>query len=76
MAAAATLSATSLEGQALEVARLIQSAELAIAADTRPNNVTIAPDLEAQTVTLTITLPVVLSGSGGAFTLTAGTYLS
>jgi hypothetical protein len=76
MAASATLTANTLEGQALEIARIMQAAELAIAADTRPNNVTIDPDLEALTVTISITLPVVLSGTGGAFTLSSGTYLA
>lgn len=75
MASAATLTATTLEGQALEVARLMQAAELAIAVETRPDNVQIATDFENLTVSITISLPVTLSGSGAAYTFTAATYL-
>ena len=75
MASAATLTATTLEGQAREVARLMQAAELAIPAETRPDNVQIATDFENLTVNITISLPVTLSGSGAAFTFTASEYL-
>ena len=75
MASAATLTATTLEGQAREVARLMLAAELAIPAETRPDNVQIATDFENRTVNITISLPVTLSGSGAAFTFTASEYL-
>jgi len=75
MAAAHTSTATTLEGQALEIARVLQEAELAIAEETRPNRVSIVADLEAQEVTLTVTLPISLGGTGGEMSFVAGTYL-
>ncbi len=76
MAAPITTTATTLEGQVLEVARSLQELELNIPPDNRPNNVSIAPDFEALTVTISITLPIVLSGTGNQVSFAAGTYLS
>ena len=77
MAAAVTTSATTAEGQFLEVARELQSLEAAQStADTPINNIQIDTDIENELVTITATLPATLSGAGGALTLTAGTYLS
>ncbi|MDG2990561.1 hypothetical protein L3556_06375 [Candidatus Synechococcus calcipolaris G9] len=76
MAAAITTSATSLEGQALECIRELQSLELAIPEADRPNNATIAVDFEALTATLSVTLPVTLNGAGAAISITASPYLS
>jgi hypothetical protein len=75
MAASVTLSANSLEGQIFEACRKLQELEFAVPEETRPNNITLAPDLEAGQISITITLPITLSGSGGSMTLSAGTYL-
>jgi hypothetical protein len=45
----------------LELAHLLQADELAVPADTRPNNVTISYDAEAATATVTATLPITFS---------------
>ena len=77
MAAAITTSATSIEGQALEVARELQVLEAAQStADVPLNNVQIDTDIESGLVSITMTLPTALSGTGGAFTLSASEYLS
>ena len=77
MAAAVTTSATTVEGQFLEVARELQGLEAAQStADLPLNNVQIDTDIETGLVTITATLPATLSGTGGALTLTAGEYLS
>ncbi|MDV3350744.1 hypothetical protein QGP82_18695 [Leptothoe sp. LEGE 181152] len=77
MAAAMTTSATSIEGQALEVARELQVLEAAQStADVPLNNVQIDTDIESGLVSITMTLPTALSGTGGAFTLSASEYLS
>lgn len=77
MAAAVTTSASSVEGQFLEVARQIQTLEAAQStADIPLNNLQIDTDIENNQVTVTATIPVALSGSGGALTLTASEYLS
>lgn len=76
MAAAATLTSDTLEKQALEVCRLLQLAEQALPADTRPNNVQIAPDTENLTIGITLSLPATFSGTGGTISYTAATYLS
>ncbi len=75
MAAAFTTTSTSLEGQILELARELQELELAEPADERPNRIGIAPDFEGLEVTITVTLPITLSGSGNNLTFSADTYL-
>ncbi len=76
MAASITTTASSLEGQLYEVAIAIQEAELAVAEDSRPDNMTINYDLENLQVSISATLPVTLSGSGGSATIAADTYLA
>lgn len=75
MAAAFTTTATTLEGQILELVREAQQAELAIPADERPNNVTIAVDFEALQATLTVTIPITMSDTSSGIIVNAGTYL-
>lgn len=55
-------------GLLLEAALSLQASELAIPAETRPNNVTVTFDSEAATATLTATLPisVAVNGTGQA----------
>ncbi len=76
MAAAFTTTASSVEGQMFELARHMQELELAIDEATRPNNVTLAIDVEAQTAQIVVTLPVVLSGTGNQVAFTAVPYLA
>ena len=77
MAASVSSSATTLEGQFVDIAREIQALEAAQSTDEAPiNNVQIDTDIESGTITVTATIPAVLSGSAGAVTLTAGEYLS
>ncbi len=73
MAAAITTTATTLEGQALEIVREMQEAE-ALLVDV--NNVQIDLDVEAGIVSLSVQLPVTLGGTGGALQIAAGTYLA
>ncbi|AFY60527.1 hypothetical protein [Synechococcus sp. PCC 6312] len=75
MASAITTTATSLEGQALEVARELVELELAVPEDTRPDNAQIAIDLEGLVATVTIALPITISGSGANLSIAAGEYL-
>lgn len=51
MSVPVSTTSTHLPGQLLEVAEAIQSAELNIPEETRPNNISIAIDPEALTVT-------------------------
>ncbi|MGD1858160.1 MAG: hypothetical protein ACFB2W_28320 [Leptolyngbyaceae cyanobacterium] len=77
MAAAVSSTATTAEGQFLDIARELQVLEAAQSTDDTPlNNVQIDTDLEAGTVTVSATLPITLGGAAGALTVTAGEYLS
>ena len=77
MAVAVSSTATTAEGQFLDIARELQSLEAAQSTDDTPiNNVQLDTDIEAGTVTISATLPIALSGSGGALTVTAQEYLS
>ena len=77
MAATVSSPATTVEGQCLEIARELQLLEAAQSTDEIPlNNVQIDTDIETGTVTVTATLPITLSGTAGALTVTAGEYLS
>ncbi|AFY62088.1 hypothetical protein [Synechococcus sp. PCC 6312] len=75
MAAAHITTSTTLEGQILELARVAQLAELAVPEEDRPDNITIQPDFEEQTVSLRVTLPIMISGAGGELTIEADEYL-
>lgn len=77
MAAAMTTTATTIEAQILEVATEMQTQESAAAAadETFEERVTISPDTEGGTVTISLTLPVTVSGSGGALQFTPSEYL-
>ncbi|TAE54903.1 MAG: hypothetical protein EAZ76_07990 [Nostocales cyanobacterium] len=76
MAAPINTNATNLEGQVFEVMQALQSLELAVPTETRPNQVTINPDFEALTVALAVTLPITfVTGNGGRMEVSAGTYL-
>lgn len=76
MAAAATLVATTLEGQVWETAVRAQVAELAIPVDERPNNVQTTIDTENSTVSVTVTMPATITiGSTGALVAAPTSYL-
>lgn len=79
MAAAITTTATTLEGQLLEVAREIEELENAIleANQSETNQrLTLAVDPATETVTISVALPVTVGGAGGALTFTAAAYLT
>jgi hydroxymethylglutaryl-CoA reductase len=77
MAAAVTTTATTLEAQLVEVAQSIQDAEAAAtAADANFESLlTIAADPEEGSITITVTLPATVAGSGGNLTFTPTEYL-
>lgn len=76
MAAAATLVATTLEGQIWESAVRAQVAELAIAEADRPNNIQTTIDTENKTVSVTFTAPATITiGSTGALVASPTAYL-
>lgn len=78
MAASIATTALTLEGQILQTATRLQLAELAYNTanpDTPVNNVVIASDVEAGTVTITATLPATFSDDAGALKATADAYL-
>lgn len=77
MAAAISTTATTLEAQAFEIAQEMQLKELAVPVETRPNNVSIDPDFEGLTMTISMTIPFTFTvGSAGKMEVVAGTYLS
>lgn len=77
MAVAVSSTATTVEGQFLDIARELQILEAAQSTDETPlNNVQLDTDIEAGTVTVSATLPITLGGSAGALTVTAAEYLS
>lgn len=78
MAASVPTTATTLEAQALQVATRLQLAEQAYNIanpDTPVNNITIATDVEAGTVTINLTMPVTVSDLDGTIQATANAYL-
>jgi len=77
MAAAITTTSTTLEGQALEVARALQQAELAVTpATARPNRITLTPNLEDGEITIALTLPISMGGTGNSLAIQANPYLA
>lgn len=67
MAAAVVTNATTLEGQLWETAIKVQLAELAVPAETRPNNIQTTLDVENGTISITFSCPATftLNGTGG-----------
>ena len=77
MAASIATVGDSLESQVLETVLALQLQELAQPAATRPNNVSVAVDTEAQQVSLTVTMPVaVVIGATGQIEITASPYIN
>ncbi|MEH2337097.1 hypothetical protein [Nostoc sp.] len=76
MAAAITTTATTLEGQLLEIAGHIQLGELAVPAETRPNNIQVTSDYENQLISVAFSCPMTLAvNSAGAIVAAPTTYL-
>lgn len=75
MAAAITTTATSLEGQLVEVVRAIEAAEKAVPETTRENRVSVGLDVDNGRISISATLNAVISGSGGQITFAPVTYL-
>ena len=70
------LKSTHMAAALVEAATRLQSAELAIAADLRPNNVQVSQDLEGLTASITATLPVTVTlNTTGQPVLQASPYL-
>lgn len=83
MAATATLTATSLEGQGVEVMREIQQAEDAwVAAGlaltppvTRTRRLSVTPNFINGTISYTFTVPVTISDAADGYTVAVNPYL-
>lgn len=76
MASAITTSASSLEGQAYEIALELLARENALPEDSRPDNAQVEFDTEASTVTITITLNTTLNLNGAEAQITVNPYLA
>jgi hypothetical protein len=77
MAAPISLTAATTAEQQLYLTALgMQSLELAIPVENRPNNTQLAFDTEANTVTITVTLDTQMTVASGAAVITAKPYLT
>jgi hypothetical protein len=75
MSAAITTTATNLPAQALEVLSALQVAEAASTLVEKPNKVDITTDVDNSEITISVTLPVTITGSGTGIKFTATDYL-
>lgn len=75
MAASITTAATTLEGQIFETVCAAQALEYAIPEASRPNQVTIALDTEARTITLSATFEATVVNTGSDLKFTPVAYL-
>ncbi len=77
MAAAITTTATTLEAQVMEVCNALVAGELAIEEESRPDNVSITPDIDGEVINVTIAMPAAFSaGAAGKIELDAVAYLA
>lgn len=76
MAAAINTVGASVENQAFEIALAMQSLELAIPAETRPDRVQIAYDTEGKTVSITLNLDTVTVVNNGKAEISVVPYLA
>lgn len=77
MAAPVSSTASTAEGQFLDVARELQILEAAQSTDETPlNNIQLDTDIENGTITVSATLPITLGGAAGSLSVTAAEYLS
>ncbi len=72
---AGDLKSTDSASALAEIAGKLALAELAIAPADRPNNIQVVPDQEAETLTITATIPVTITSSPNGFTATVVDYL-
>lgn len=70
-----TSGATSLEKQAYQVALALVQAELAVPADTRPDQATLTYDVDGGTVAIAVTLNTTLVANGSTAEITVQDYL-
>jgi hypothetical protein len=75
MSAPITTTATSLPGQLLEVAAALQNAEKASTLTEQPDNISITPDTDNGTISISVSLPVELSAGVNKVSYTATDYL-
>lgn len=78
MTASIVTTGNTLEAQAVEVLSQLQVAERAYSIanpNTPENRVSIAPNIEGNEITFSVTLPATFSVVGGAITQTATAYL-
>lgn len=77
MASPITTAAASLEGQVLETAMALQALEVDQSdADTLLDNVQVTFDTDAETASITVTLPVGIALTSGAPSFTATPYVT
>lgn len=76
MAAAIITSSTTLEGQFLEIAAALQSAEQAVTGDTQPNNIQLTIDSDDNEASVTAALPVAIANNAGKLEVTAEAYIA
>lgn len=77
MAAAIVTAGTTLEAQALEVATALNELERDQSTDLEPlNNVAVELDAENGIATITISLPVTITGTASGFAVAATPYLT
>lgn len=75
MSTPVTTTATSLPGQLLEVAVALQAAEKASLLAEIPDNISITPDTDNGTISISVSLPVALSAGVNKVSYTATDYL-
>jgi uncharacterized protein YqgV (UPF0045/DUF77 family) len=75
MAAAIDTTATTLEGQLVEIALAMESAEKAMPEATRVNRVTVNVDVERGTLSISSQLETEIDGAGGTIEVSAVAYL-
>lgn len=76
MAAAITTTATTLEGQLVEVLREMEALEQATSADTRQNRVSVSINGDNSTLSASVLLQTTTGGSGGQFAVSPVEYLA
>lgn len=75
MAAAITTTATTLEGQLVEVVRAIESAEKAVPEATRQNRISVNLDVDNGRIAISAAFDATISGAGGNITFAPVAYL-
>lgn len=75
MAAPISSTATTLEGQLVEIVRAIEAAEKAVPEATRENRVSVGLDVDNGRISVSATLNATISGSGGQITFAPVSYL-